>query len=405
MLLWNNKRLVHKVLGLLLVLFIVRSVALPAEADEGPKLLLNAQRMRRLKRDRERNTVRWMNFEKRVNTFPDSPERGFELALYYVITSDENRGREAVQWALLHPSDRQAALVLDWCRPLIPVADRQKLGHCVVPGNSGAPAVRWQRDCLFKEVAAGTFQAEGSNSRPRFDISSLEDGGFQNAATLYAACELIYVLRSVQHVDLRENAREFFSQLPNELLVSIRPKQLDHPEWLMHVAALALVAIDPNLPGSQFLQGWAMEDRQMIHDGPGVGYELLWADPYLPGVGYQNMDSWVYSQQGQLFARAGWDTNSCWISISAHGVETENCPPNLAEVPAAFGKLTLLPMTDRCIEIPRTANNESVIVWKLKPRQQIQIGKGSEHHTGEADPAGMWRPGANIEGKACINNR
>ena len=65
-----------------------------------PKLLLTPQRLRRLQRDRERQTVRWLNFENRVESVPESPERGFELALYYAVTHDEKQGREAVQWAL-----------------------------------------------------------------------------------------------------------------------------------------------------------------------------------------------------------------------------------------------------------------------------------------------------------------
>src|ERR1700722_16128286 len=98
------------------MLFVAATIC--AWADEvppGPKLLLNAQRLRRLKRDRERKTVRWVNFENRVNNVPDSPERGFELALYYAITGDEAKGRGAVEWALSHEVARQSALVLDWC--------------------------------------------------------------------------------------------------------------------------------------------------------------------------------------------------------------------------------------------------------------------------------------------------
>jgi hypothetical protein len=143
----------------------------------------------------------------------------------------------------------------------------------------------------------------------------------------------------------------------------------------------------------------------MIREGPGVAYELLWADPYLPGVGYQNMDTWVYDQQGWLFARAGWDTNSCWISISANAVDEEDCPKGWREKSAIFGKMTLIPMTEKCVEIPHVGNSESVVIWKLKPMQRVQVGKGSEHRAGEADAAGMWRPGANVEGKACISNR
>jgi hypothetical protein len=57
----------------------------PAFASEHTvSLLLTPRLVRRLTRDQTRQTVRWQNFEKRVQTVPDSPERGFELALYYV---------------------------------------------------------------------------------------------------------------------------------------------------------------------------------------------------------------------------------------------------------------------------------------------------------------------------------
>jgi hypothetical protein len=52
-----------------------------ARAQDSPRLLLTPQRLRRLQRDRARQTLRWQNFEARVQSVPDSPERGFELAL------------------------------------------------------------------------------------------------------------------------------------------------------------------------------------------------------------------------------------------------------------------------------------------------------------------------------------
>jgi hypothetical protein len=173
----------------------------------------------------------------------------------------------------------------------------------------------------------------------------------------------------------------------------------------MHAAALALVAIDPNLPSSQFLQSWALEDAQTLREGPGVAYELLWADPYLPGVGYQNMETWTYDEHARLYARTNWEPNSCWIEISAKGVEEqENCPPNWQSDTVTFGHLTLIPMTERCIEIPHLTNhNESILVWKLKPGQTVTHGKGKEQHSSDADVAGMWRPGANVEGKVCVS--
>jgi hypothetical protein len=171
---------------------------------------------------------------------------------------------------------------------------------------------------------------------------------------------------------------------------------------MLHAAALALVALDPNLPASQFLQSWALEDNQTLREGPGVAYELLWADPYLPGVGYQNMDTWVYDEYGRLYARSNWEANSCWIEISPQGVDQQNCPPNWQSETVAFGHLTLIPMTGRCVEIPHAANNESVLVWKLKPFQKMTYGKGKEQRTGAADAAGIWHPSAYVEDRACL---
>jgi hypothetical protein len=108
--------------GLCAVLILVLGAAgvLSADVPSGNngtyKLLLTPQQLKRLGRDRERKTERWTNFQHRINSAPDSPERGFELALYYAVTHDDQAGSAAVRWALDHPSEaRQVALVADWC--------------------------------------------------------------------------------------------------------------------------------------------------------------------------------------------------------------------------------------------------------------------------------------------------
>ncbi len=378
-----------------MLLFLASAISTIAEdASQTPKLLLNTQRLRRLKRDRDRKTTRWLNFENRVNTVTDSEERGFELALYYAITGDESKGREAVTWALSHHSARQAALVADWCAALVSADQKQRLAS--INGKS-------YRDLWFQGIAGGTAKPVlPGGDFVWHELTDLAGGDYGNAEALYNVCETIYVVRAFTHSDLRDLDRHFFSILPSLLLLSAKPGEVNSPPWKMHVAALALVAVDPNLPASQFLQSWALEDGQTIREGPGVAYELLWADPYLPGIGYQNMDTWIYDDRGRLFARSGWETNSCWIEISAQGVQQENCPPNWEAETVSFGRLTLVPMTGRCVEIPHVANNESVLVWKLKPGQKVAHGKGKEQYTGEADSTGIWRPGAGVEGKACL---
>ena len=385
---------------MLLLLLTPAILATAEDAGHKPELLLNAQRIRRLKRDRERNTARWMNFENRIRIVPDSPERGFELALYYAITGDEARGREAIAWALNHRSPRQAALILDWCESLISADEKKRLSDFPGPSADKSHFIA-ARDCSFQQIASGAELTLPPDESLREHFAWVMNDGFKNPVELYALFEWIYAVRASKHVDLRESAAHFFSGLPVELLLSAKPRELNSPDWMKHAAALALVAIDPNLPGSQFLQSWALEDGQTLREGPGVAYELLWADPYLPGVGYQNMEPWVYDDQGRLYARSGWDLDSCWIEISAQGPKQANCPPQWQQETTTFGHLTLIPMTGRCAEIPRVANNESVMIWKLKPGQKMIHGKGKDQRISEADSAGIWRPGANVEGKVC----
>ena len=69
-----------------------------------------------------------------MQTVADSPERGFELALYYAITEEEAKGREAVEWVLAHPCEqRQVALVLDWAGQLISEGQKQGSGNRIAP--------------------------------------------------------------------------------------------------------------------------------------------------------------------------------------------------------------------------------------------------------------------------------
>jgi hypothetical protein len=371
-------------------------------SDHTPQLLLTPQRWKRLKRDRVRQTARWQNFEARVQAAPDSPERGFELALYYAATQDEARGKEAVAWALAHPCDRrQVSLILDWASPLVRQEDRDKLKAASCPAKTDRDAKSF-RDEAFSKLANGEDITPLVEESKKSLIPHLADGAFQDTAELYAACEFFSVALTATRTDLREEDRQFFSQLPAELLLSLKAAELEHPDSNVHLAALALIGLDANLASSQFLQGWAISDRQTIREGPGVAYEMLWADPYLPGVGYQNLDPWVYDTHGRLFARASWEADSCHIRVTTHGVQEENCPPHWRDTASTFGKLTLIPATQECFELPKLKPDQVALLWRLKPGQTLKFGTGKKLRlTAVADPAGMWRPGSNIEGKVC----
>src|ERR1700691_5977265 len=87
---------------------------------EHPRLILTPQRLRLLKRERERESQRWRQFDALVKGSASLPEPGFSLALYYAVAGDNAAGRRAVDWALGPAQDlRQLALVYDWCQPVL----------------------------------------------------------------------------------------------------------------------------------------------------------------------------------------------------------------------------------------------------------------------------------------------
>ncbi|HEX4748473.1 MAG TPA: hypothetical protein VH302_02930 [Bryobacteraceae bacterium] len=395
---WNNVRVRAHALVFLVLSICPALLAQSQSSTHSPRLLLTPQRLRRLKRDRERQTVRWVNFEKRVQTVADSPERGFELALYYAVTGDQKAGSEAVEWAHAHPCEpRQLALVLDWVPEELPA----NYGFSATCHTE--PSARASRDAVFLQIVTGADPEELIERSGKELLSRLQSGAWQNPAELYAAVEYLYAVRSFAHVDLRQNAPQFFSALPAELLLSMKPEQVEHPDGYIHIAALALVGLDPNLEGSQFLQGWAMEDKQMISEGEGVAYEFLWADPYLPGVGYENLDPWSYREDGTLFARADWNTNSCWIHISPSATHDENCVSGWQQKTMQFGNLTLVPSTGRCLQIPARKNVETVIVSRFQPGQPVYFVMNNAPSSHVADASGMWKAPANAEGRVCIS--
>lgn len=367
-----------------------------------PQLLLTPQRLRRLQRDRERQTVRWINFENRVQSAPDSPERGFELALYYAVTRDQNRAKGAVEWAITHSGERrQTALILDWCNDVISDADRTKLiTSAAKASGADANAVEQARDALFMAVATGADDQSYKASWGAV-LSQLKDGRFADPRILYAASEFLDAVRTTEHLDLREDAPNLFTKIPVEYLLSLRPREVDHPNWRTHIAALAYVSIDPNLAGSQFLQAWAMEDPQMVQDGPGVAYEFLWGDPYLPGVGYQNSDLWLYDPNKRLLARSDWTEKACWVDISAQGVEDVNCPADWRENWVTFGQLTLIPTRAVCTTVPMRKNGEAEIVWGFRPFEGLWFFEGGKVSTAKADAAGLWPVPEKVDGNVC----
>src|SRR5690242_8967111 len=97
-------------------------------STEHPRLLLRPSRLRLLKRERERSSMRWQQFDALISGNAPMAEPGFAYGLYYRVTDDAAAGRKAVAWALGPAADlRQQALVYDWCQDLMSEAQARDL--------------------------------------------------------------------------------------------------------------------------------------------------------------------------------------------------------------------------------------------------------------------------------------
>ena len=325
----------------------------PADDDpivvstEHPRLLLRPARLRLLRRERERTSARWQQFQLFLAGHAAMPETGFAKALYYQVDRDADAGREAIAWALGPAADlRQQALVYDWCQDLLSEAQNRDLaarlqrGMADTASNDAIAAVR-------ARVMAAVVLFDHVPQTPRKELESVVRGWWARKMApalaagrsvvaredAYALYELLHVLRDNTNVDLRESARTFFRGFPTEHLVSYYPAPLEAPESgyyigaarrtgepdlraaaLSRAAELAMVAFDSNAADTQLLQGWLMHDRYLLRGAFGVPYEFLWANPYQPGLSYDHAPLvWHNADFGHLFVRSDWEDTADWF--------------------------------------------------------------------------------------------
>jgi len=327
----------------------------PADDDpivvstEHPRLLLRPARLRLLRRERERTSARWQQFELFLAGHAAMPETGFAKALYYQVAGDAAAGREAISWALGPVADlRQQALVYDWCQDLLSEAQNRDLAARLARGiadlasNDAIAAVRSRamaavalfdhvpqipRQELERVVRAWWAGKMAPELAAGHAVVAREDA--------YALYELLHVLRDNTNLDLRESARAFFGGFPTEHLVSYYPAPLEAPEngyyigaarrtgepdlraaALSRAAELAMVAFDTNASDTQLLQGWLMHDRYQLRGAFGVPYEFLWANPYQPGLSYDHAPLvWHNAPFGRLFIRSDWEDSAEWFGL------------------------------------------------------------------------------------------
>jgi hypothetical protein len=316
-------------------------------STDHPRLLLRPARLRLLKRERERATMRWQQFEALVAGNAPMPEPGFAWALYYQVSGDAAFGRRAAEWAAGPATDlRQIAFVFDWCRPLLTPAQTTELmarllkGISAPPPDSGVAAARARAlaaIALFDEVPQAPQQELERLARVWWRasiVSGLKAGrAVVKRTDAYPLFELLHAFRDNANLDLREAVPRFFKEFPIEHLLSYYPAPFQAPDSeyflgaerlpgtpdlagaaLSRAAELAMVAYDTNGPESQVLQGWLMHDRFILKSPFGAPYEFLWANPYQPGLSFFHVPLVYYNPDfGTLFVRSSWDEDARWF--------------------------------------------------------------------------------------------
>jgi len=322
---------------------------------DGPRLLLRPARLKLLRRERERRSLRWDQFETLWNASAPFPELGFVQALRYQIAEDKDAGVRAVAWAVGPAGEsadeiRQIAIIADWCDELIKGSDRQQIFAKLQKAITDPKPVRTLADArskVFAAVALSDAQPAASEKA----LQSVFDGfwmgtflpGLRSAQTrvsnadAYALFELMHAFRDNLNFDLRETFPAWFRQYPVQHLIAHYPTPYPGSEneyripadeaiekagpdvrkaTLSRAAEMAMVAFDTNESASQLLQGWVMNDRYLMRGTLGIPYELLWANPYQPGLSYYHIALALHDEiGGQLFVRSSWEDDAQWVGF------------------------------------------------------------------------------------------
>lgn len=397
-------------------------------STEHPRLFLRPARLRLLRRERERNSLRWEQFQTLMAGHAAMPEPGFALALYYQIAGDKEAGRSALAWALGPAADlRQMSIVFDWCYDLMSDGEKQKLAARVAQSMSAAPANQAIHEMSARTLAAVALFDETPDVPQRELQRVVQWWGASILAPIqaganpirrddaYAVYELLHAIQDNVKVDLRENAPGFFKDFPIEHLLSYYPAPLQAPEndyyigaeksvgepdlrlaALSRAAELAMVAYDPNAPDTQVLQGWLMHDKYLMRGAFGAPYEFLWANPYQPGLSYYHVPLVFYApERGRLFVRSSWEDSAQWFGAFDGVLQSFNNGAVQALNPRAAAKMDL---TEAMIcfgggdwkEKFSFSEPEAVFVVGLEPKHTYKIEIDDEEmYEASSDEAGI----------------
>ncbi len=420
---------------LLAALAVGPAAAQPAADDpvtvstEHPRLFLRPQRLRLLKRERDRSSMRWQQFAALVTGGAPLAERGFALALFHQITGDPAIGKQAIAFAASPGADlRQMALVYDWCQDVLGDAQKRALAARMIQAIAAAGANQNVASVRSRALAAIALYDEVPETpqkelerivRRWWDVETapaLKAGRPAVAREdAYALFELLHAVRDNTIIDLRDSARQFFKDFPIEHLMSYYPAPLEGPDTLYFIGArpkiaepdlataalsraadLAMVAYDVNAAESQVLQGWLMHDKFILKSPFGAPYEFLWANPYLPGLSYFHVPLVYHNpESGRLFLRSSWEAGAKWFGVfdsvmqlfqdgKAQAVEPQAAPLPLEQAVICFAQ------SAQKWRVKPGEEEDAVFIVGLTPKRAYEVEVDDQEMVeDEADAAGI----------------
>lgn len=405
---------------------------------DSPRLLLRPQRLRLLRRERERRSLRWDQFEALWTAGAAFPELAWAEALRYRIADDKDAGTRAVAWAVgpadfARPEDvRQIAIIADWCAPLIAGDDKTQL-HAklqrAIADTRPVDTLLEARTRIFAAIALTEAQPAAAEKALAAVFDRFWAGAFipslRNAkaavpnADAYVMLEILHVVRDNLNFDLRDTYPEWFKQYPLLHLLAHYPAPWPAAEnefripadetiektgpdvrkaALSRAAELAMVAYDANAASSQLLQGWLTNDRFLMRGAHGIPYELFWANPYQPGLSYYHAPLALHDEiGGQLFVRSSWEDDASWAGFFGGQLQlfkdgsVTRMDPAITREPLDLDTAVLFFARDsRHFQVSMRENDAAVFIVGLDARRSYHVEVDGEEMTEEqADPGGI----------------
>ncbi len=289
-----------------------------------------------MRRERERESVRWVQLEALIRGKVPFPEPAFSLALFGVVAQSAEHCRLAERSA--GRDLRQLALVYDWCPSpaLVPVlkagADQDRARTELASLRSRALAAIALAE-VEPEWSEATMKDVITRGWRGFWVPKIRAGEPVPRGDIYALFELLHAVRDNLNIDLRDPVQGFFRDLPVWHMLSHYPAAFAGAEnefripyytedgepdlrqaGLSRAAELAMVALDNNSVESQAMQSWLLQDRYLMRGAFGIGYEFLWANPYQPGITYHFLPNVFHDRRsGRLFVRSTWEEDATFF--------------------------------------------------------------------------------------------